>query len=103
MQLLRGDLATGALRADTASDMRQWCRCDESKKSCRVFTEAGLPSLTWVNDALMVSHELAPCPAAPHFRVQYFHIYASWNLEPNTAAKWALLRGTACAHPNSLV
>ena len=80
-----------------------WCACNEFKKTCRVFTEAWPPSLAWVDGAPMVSHELAPCPAAPHFRMQFFHIYASWNLEPNTADNWALLRGAACAHPNSLV
>lgn len=35
--------------------------------------------------------------------MQFFHIYVDWNLEPASKDNMVLLRGAACARPNSIV
>ena len=76
MQLLRGDLPRGALRADVLADVVERCTCNEQANSrCRIFTEAWSACLAWLDGAPLASAELAPCPAAPHFRMQFFHMY----------------------------
>ncbi|KAK9846259.1 hypothetical protein WJX81_000214 [Elliptochloris bilobata] len=103
LQLLREDLATGVLRDDLPPEHRAFCTCNEFSRNCRVFTEAWPPTLKWVDGAPLVSRPVAPCPSAPHFTMQFFHIYVDWNLEPASADNMALMRGAACARPNSIV
>lgn len=93
VQLLRGDLPRGALRTDAPAEVVKRCTCNEqANKACRVFTEAWPPSLTWVDGAPLFSHELQPCPDAPHFRLQFFHMYAGWTHEDNTRDNMVLVR-----------
>ena len=93
VQLLRGDLPQGAMRTDAPAEVVKRCSCSEqANKACRVFTEAWPPSLTWVDGAPLVSHALAPCPDAPHFRLQFFHMYAGWTHEDNTRDNMILVR-----------
>ena len=85
VQLLRGDLPLGALRADAPAAVVERCKCNEqANKACRVYTEAWPASLAWLDGAPLASHELQPCPDAPHFRLQFFHMYQGWTHEENT-------------------
>ena len=103
LQLLQDNLATGALRDDLPPEHRSFCTCNEFHRNCRVFTEAWPPTLKWVDGAPLFSREIAPCVSAPHFRMQFFHIYVEWNHEPSTRDNFAIMRGAACAAPNSIV
>ena len=93
MQLLRGDLPRGALRAGIPADVVERCTCKEQGNAdCRIFTEAWPASLAWLDGAPLASHELAPCPAAPHFRMQFFHMYHDWIHTANTRDTMVLVR-----------
>ena len=54
----------------------------QANPDCRIYTEAWPASLAWLEGAPLVSHEITPCPNAPHFRMQFFHQYADWTHEP---------------------
>ena len=93
MQLLRGDLPRGALRTDAPPDVVQRCACrEQADPGCHIYTEAWPASLAWLDGAPLVSAELAPCPAAPHFRMQFFHTYHNWTHEASTRDTMALVR-----------
>ena len=53
--------------------------------------------------ALQMSQPIAPCPSAPAFTMQFYHFYVDWNLEPASQDNMVLMRGAACARPNSIV
>ena len=93
VQLLRGDLPRGALRADAPPDVVQRCTCrEQADPGCHIYTEAWPASTAWLDGAPLVSAELAPCPAAPHFRMQFFHMYHDWTHEAATRDTMALVR-----------
>ena len=50
-----------------------------------------------------MSRPVAPCPSAPAFTMQFYHFYVDWNLEPASKDNMVLVRGAACARPNSIV
>lgn len=50
-----------------------------------------------------MSQPIAPCPSAPGFTMQFYHIYVDWNLEPASKDNMVLMHGAACMRPNSVV
>ena len=97
MQLLRGDLPRGVLRSDAPADVAARCACREQvDPGCHIYTEAWPASLEWLDGAPLVSAELAPCPAAPHFRMQFFHMYHDWTHQASTRDTMALVRSRLC-------
>jgi len=93
VQLLRGDMPRGALRADAPADVVERCTCNEQANAdCRIYTEAWPASLTWLKGAPLVSAELAPCPNAPRFTMQFFHTYAKWTHEAHSRDTMTLAR-----------
>ena len=64
----------------------------QGNPDCRIHTEAWPTSLAWLDGAPLVSHELAPCPSAPAFRMQFFHMYHDWTHEANTRDAMVLVR-----------
>ena len=92
VQLLRDDLPRGALRADAPADVMARCACrEQADLGCQIYTEAWPASSAWLDGAPLVSAELAPCPAAPHFRMQFFHMYHDWTHEASTRDTMALV------------
>ena len=82
VQLLKADLPRGAMRPDIPPDVVERCACNEqANQACRIHTEAWPASLAWLKGAPLVSREIAPCPNAPGFRMQFFHQYADWTHE----------------------
>lgn len=97
MQLLRGDLRRGALRADAPADVAARCACrEQAEPGCHIYTEAWPASPAWLDGAPLASAELTPCPAAPHFRMQFFHTYHDWTHEASTRDTMALVRARPC-------
>ena len=104
MQLLRGDLARGALRPDVAADVAERCKCKEqANKDCRLYTEAWPPSLAWLDGAPLLSAELRPCAGAPDFRMQFFHMYQGWTHEDSMRDHMILVRAPAPPLPAARV
>ena len=63
LQLLREDLATGALRDNLPPEHFAFCTCNEYHKNCRVFTEAWPRTLAWVDGAPLVRTLAGPSGA----------------------------------------
>lgn len=70
----------------------------QGNPDCRIYTEAWPVSLTWLDGAPLVSRELAPCPNAPEFRMQFFHMYHDWTHEANTRDAMVLVRPRIAAN-----
>lgn len=64
----------------------------QANPDCRIYTEAWPASLTWLDGSPLVSRELALCPNAPDFRMQFFHMYHDWTHEANTRDTMVLVR-----------